>query len=161
MQAFDAAKHRAVAVVGDARASLAALDAKLGDWKAPAGARRGRAQSQSRVGCDRRPLHGPTNAELPSDAEVLGALMRAGEKSDVVVCAAGGLPGELHKLWRAGAPLGYHVEYGYSCMGYEIAGGLGVKMALPGARGDRRRRRRLLPHDEFRDRHRRHARASS
>ena len=57
--------------------------------------------------------------------------MRVGETSDVVVCAAGGLPGELHKLWRAGAPLGYHVEYGYSCMGYEIAGGIGVKMALP------------------------------
>ena len=73
----------------------------------------------------------PTNAPAPTDAEVLGALMRAGETSDVVVCAAGGLPGELHKLWRAGAPLGYHVEYGYSCMGYEIAGGLGVKMALP------------------------------
>jgi len=53
------------------------------------------------------------------------------EKSDVVVCASGGLPGELHKLWRAGAPLGYHLEYGYSCMGYEIAGGIGVKMALP------------------------------
>ena len=48
-----------------------------------------------------------------------------------MVCAAGGLPGELHKLWRAGAPLGYHLEYGYSCMGYEIAGGLGVKLALP------------------------------
>jgi len=57
--------------------------------------------------------------------------MRAGEASDVVVCAAGGLPGELHKLWRPGSPLGYHVEYGYSCMGYEIAGGIGVKMALP------------------------------
>ena len=57
--------------------------------------------------------------------------MRVGEKSDIVVCAAGGLPGELHKLWRPGAPLGYHVEYGYSCMGYEIAGGIGVKMALP------------------------------
>src|SRR5207237_3163245 len=74
---------------------------------------------------------GPSNAELPSDAEVLGALMRAGEKSDIVVCAAGGLPGELHKLWRAGAPLGYHVEYGYSCMGYEIAGGIGVTLAHP------------------------------
>ena len=73
----------------------------------------------------------PTNAPAPTDAEVLGALMRAGEKSDVVVCASGGLPGELHKLWRAGAPLGYHLEYGYSCMGYEIAGGIGVKMALP------------------------------
>ncbi len=57
--------------------------------------------------------------------------MRAGDKSDVVVCAAGGLPGELHKLWRPGAALGYHVEYGYSTMGYEIAGGIGVKMALP------------------------------
>ena len=73
----------------------------------------------------------PTNAALPSDAEVLGAMMRSGEKSDVVVCAAGGLPGELQKLWRPGEPLGYHVEYGFSCMGYEIAGALGVKMALP------------------------------
>ncbi len=57
--------------------------------------------------------------------------MRGGKSSDIVVCAAGGLPGELHKLWRAGAPLGYHSEYGYSCMGYEIAGGLGVKLAHP------------------------------
>ena len=72
-----------------------------------------------------------TNVELPSDAQVLGALQRTGAASDVVVCAAGGWPGELHKLWQAGAPLGYHVEYGYSCMGYEIAGGLGVKLALP------------------------------
>ena len=68
---------------------------------------------------------------MPTDAEVLGALMRVCEKSDVVVCASGGLPGELHKLWRPGAPLGYQVEYGYSCMGYEIAGGIGVKMAMP------------------------------
>ena len=62
---------------------------------------------------------------------MLGALQRRGRPSDVIVCAAGGLPGELHKLWEAGAPLGYHVEYGFSCMGYEIAGGLGVKMAFP------------------------------
>ena len=73
----------------------------------------------------------PTNLELPSDAQVLGALQRVGAPSDIVVCAAGGLPGELHKHWQAGAPLGYHVEYGYSCMGYEIAGALGVKMAHP------------------------------
>jgi 3D-(3,5/4)-trihydroxycyclohexane-1,2-dione acylhydrolase (decyclizing) len=58
-------------------------------------------------------------------------VQRAGRPSDVVVCAAGGLPGELHKLWKSGDALGYHLEYGYSCMGYEIAGGLGVKMALP------------------------------
>ena len=51
-----------------------------------------------------------------------------------MVCAAGGLPGELHKLWQAGAPGCYHLEYGYSCMGYEIAGGIGVKMAMPGPR---------------------------
>src|SRR5271165_4801820 len=57
--------------------------------------------------------------------------MRTGQASDVIVCAAGGLPGELHKLWRPGAPLGYHLEYGYSTMGYEIAGAIGVKMALP------------------------------
>jgi len=130
-QAFDAAKHRAVGVVGDARASLAALDAKLGGWKAPPA--QAKAAKTAKAEWRRTAAHytAPTNAQLPSDAEVLGALMRAGEKSDIVVCAAGGLPGELHKLWRPGAPLGYHVEYGYSCMGYEIAGGIGVKMALP------------------------------
>ena len=62
---------------------------------------------------------------------MLGALKRHGDAADVVVCAAGGLPGELHKLWRSEDPCAYQVEYGYSCMGYEIAGGLGVKMALP------------------------------
>ena len=131
VQLFDAAKHRAVAVVGDARVALAALDAALDKWKAPRAwseaATKGKADWEATA--DR--YTAPTNAPLPTDAEVLGALMRGGEKSDVVVCAAGGLPGELHKLWRPGAPLGYHVEYGYSCMGYEIAGALGVKMALP------------------------------
>jgi 3D-(3,5/4)-trihydroxycyclohexane-1,2-dione acylhydrolase (decyclizing) len=62
---------------------------------------------------------------------VIGAVQRASAPSDIVVCAAGGLPGELHKLWQASEPGGYHLEYGYSCMGYEIAGGLGVKMARP------------------------------
>ena len=68
----------------------------------------------------------------PSDAQVLGAVNRAAARDAIVVCAAGGLPGELHKLWRTGAPGGYHLEYGFSCMGYEIAGGLGVKLAEPG-----------------------------
>src|SRR3546814_16016442 len=68
---------------------------------------------------------------LPSDAQVLGAVQAAVADDAIVVCAAGGLPGELHKLWRTASPRGYHVEYGYSCMGYEIAGGLGVKMAEP------------------------------
>jgi 3D-(3,5/4)-trihydroxycyclohexane-1,2-dione acylhydrolase (decyclizing) len=71
------------------------------------------------------------NETLPSDAQVVGAVQRRGRPSDVVLCAAGGLPGELHKLWQPGAPGGYHMEYGYSCMGYEIAGGLGVKLADP------------------------------
>ena len=73
-----------------------------------------------------------TNAELPSDAQVIGAVQRARENA-VLVCAAGGLPGELHKLWKANGPGSYHMEYGFSTMGYEIAGGLGVKLARPDA----------------------------
>jgi 3D-(3,5/4)-trihydroxycyclohexane-1,2-dione acylhydrolase (decyclizing) len=68
---------------------------------------------------------------LPSDAQVIGAVWRSADENSVVVCAAGGLPGELNKLWRSRRSGDYHVEYGYSCMGYEIAGGLGVKMAEP------------------------------
>jgi 3D-(3,5/4)-trihydroxycyclohexane-1,2-dione acylhydrolase (decyclizing) len=70
-------------------------------------------------------------SRLPTDAQVLGAVWRKAAEDAVVVCAAGGLPGELHKLWRTRRPGGYHVEYGYSCMGYEIAGAVGVKMAEP------------------------------
>ena len=132
VQPFDAAKHRAAPLVGDARASLASLDKALGDWKAPQAWAEAAARAKAEWSATASRYTAPTNALLPTDAEVLGALMRAGAASDVLVCAAGGLPGELHKLWRAGAPLGYHVEYGYSCMGYEIAGGLGVKLALPG-----------------------------
>src|SRR5207247_7090447 len=66
-----------------------------------------------------------------AQSEVIGVVNRVGEPRDVVVCAAGSMPGDLHKLWRTRDPKGYHVEYGYSCMGYEIAGGLGVKMADP------------------------------
>jgi len=69
--------------------------------------------------------------QLPTDAQVLGAVWRKAAADAIVVCAAGGLPGELHKLWRTRRPGGYHVEYGYSCMGYEIAGAVGVKMAEP------------------------------
>ena len=71
--------------------------------------------------------HGP----LPAQSEVLGVVNRVSGPRDVVVCAAGSMPGDLHKLWRTRDPKGYHVEYGYSCMGYEIAGGLGVKLAAP------------------------------
>jgi 3D-(3,5/4)-trihydroxycyclohexane-1,2-dione acylhydrolase (decyclizing) len=131
VQPFDAVKHRALPVIGDARTALAALDSALGAWKAPRSWTDSAAKAKAEWEATAARYTAPTNAPAPTDAEVLGALIRAGETSDVVVCAAGGLPGELHKLWRPGAPLGYHVEYGYSCMGYEIAGGIGVKMALP------------------------------
>ena len=72
-----------------------------------------------------------TNAALPSDAQVIGAVQRAIGSGVTLINASGGLPGELHKLWQAGAPGSYHGEYGFSTMGYEIAGGLGVKMAKP------------------------------
>jgi len=131
VQPFDAVKHRALPVVGDARTALAALDSALGAWKAPRSWSDAAVKAKAEWEATAAKYTAPTNAPAPTDAEVLGALMRVGETSDVVVCAAGGLPGELHKLWRPGAALGYHVEYGYSTMGYEIAGGIGVKMALP------------------------------
>ncbi len=130
-QAFDAGKHRAQSLVADARAGLAALSAALGDWRAPP-------EWTARAANEKRDWEAiaarytaATNTALPSDAQVIGAVQRTCRASDVIVCAAGGLPGELHKLWQPGAVGGYHLEYGYSCMGYEIAGGLGVKMADP------------------------------
>src|SRR5206468_7934435 len=83
---------------------------------------------------DLESITGRRDAELPYEGEVIGAVQRSAEHSttsDIAVCAAGTLPAELHKLWRTATPGGYHMEYGYSCMGYEIAGGLGVKMAKP------------------------------
>jgi len=131
VQPYDAYKHGAEPVVGDALAAIEALSAALGDWQAPAGW-----AEQGRVGAaawnrDADAVTARTNAAFPSDAQVIGAAQRALGEDAVVVCAAGGLPGELHKLWRVARPGGYHVEYGYSCMGYEIAGGLGVKLAEP------------------------------
>jgi 3D-(3,5/4)-trihydroxycyclohexane-1,2-dione acylhydrolase (decyclizing) len=128
---FDAVKHGARPLLADAKAGLEALDGALGSWCAPAGwtetAGRLRGAWDEAVAA----ATAPSNAVLPSDAQVLGAVNRVAGAGDIVVCAAGGLPGELHKLWRCAEPGTYHVEYGYSCMGYEIAGGLGVKLALP------------------------------
>ena len=131
VQAFDAGKHRAQPLLCDARAGLAELDAALAGHRAPEAwtAQAKAAKTDWLATAARYTAAG--NAALPSDAQVLGAVQRWSKPSDVVVCAAGGLPGELHKLWQAGAPGGYHMDYGYSCMGYEIAGGLGVKMADP------------------------------
>jgi 3D-(3,5/4)-trihydroxycyclohexane-1,2-dione acylhydrolase (decyclizing) len=131
VQAFDALKHHALPLVCDARVGLSELSARLGDWSAPAKWRQSAEKERNRwlAAADR--ATGPTNVTPPSDAQVIGAVQRRSSDDTVVVCAAGGLPGELHKLWRAERPGGYHLEYGYSCMGYEIAGGIGVKLALP------------------------------
>jgi 3D-(3,5/4)-trihydroxycyclohexane-1,2-dione acylhydrolase (decyclizing) len=131
VQAFDSAKHRALPLVADAKEGLAELAAATSGYKAPAGwtetARAGKAEWQAAAA----KATAPGNAVLPSDAQVIGAVQRAMGSDIVLMHAAGGLPGELHKLWQAGAPGSYHAEYGFSCMGYEIAGGLGAKMARP------------------------------
>ena len=132
VQPFDAQKHRALPLVADARAGLEALNAALTGWLADSDW-----TDKARAGKDdwltaADEATASSNAELPSDAQVIGAVQRAREHA-VVVCAAGGLPGELHKLWKATGPGSYHMEYGFSTMGYEIAGGLGVKLARPDA----------------------------
>ena len=130
--AFDAYKHGAEPVVGDAGAVLAALSEALGDWRAPpAWTDRVSADVVTWI-AEADAVMAPSHAQRPSDAQVIGAVWRAMDAEAVVVGAAGGLPGELHKLWRPRRAGGYHVEYGFSCMGYEIAGGLGVKLAEPG-----------------------------
>jgi 3D-(3,5/4)-trihydroxycyclohexane-1,2-dione acylhydrolase (decyclizing) len=136
VQPFDAGKWRSLPLVADARSGLTQLSLALAGWQAPAAftaQARGQAQDwNTRV--QSLTSAKPEAGVLPYDAEVIGAVRDSAARSDlsdVVVCAAGTLPAELHKLWRAGLPGNYHVEYGFSCMGYEIAGGLGVKMARP------------------------------
>ncbi|MCO5091466.1 3D-(3,5/4)-trihydroxycyclohexane-1,2-dione acylhydrolase (decyclizing) [Bosea sp. (in: a-proteobacteria)] len=131
VQPFDAGKHRALPLVADAREGLAELAEAIGDWKAPAGWTAGARAGKAAWRAEADAATAPTNASLPSDAQVIGAVQRALGSDIILLHAAGGLPGELHKLWRAGPPGSYHAEYGYSCMGYEIAGGLGAKMARP------------------------------
>ncbi|KQV44292.1 MULTISPECIES: 3D-(3,5/4)-trihydroxycyclohexane-1,2-dione acylhydrolase (decyclizing) [unclassified Rhizobium] len=132
VQPFDAAKHESLPLVADAREGLEALSAGLGAHKVD-GAWTGKAKTlktEWMQAADKATA--TTNAALPSDAQVIGAVQRArGGASTTLVCAAGGLPGELHKLWQAETAGGYHMEYGFSTMGYEIAGGLGVKLAKP------------------------------
>jgi 3D-(3,5/4)-trihydroxycyclohexane-1,2-dione acylhydrolase (decyclizing) len=132
-QAFDAVKHRALPLVGDAKIGIEALDRALGDWRVPkawhTAAEKGRTEWLRAADA----AMAASNVLLPSDAQVIGAVARTRGENAVLVCAAGGLPGELHKLWPATTPGSYHLEYGYSCMGYEIAGGLGVKLARPDA----------------------------
>jgi 3D-(3,5/4)-trihydroxycyclohexane-1,2-dione acylhydrolase (decyclizing) len=129
--AADAAKLSGLAVVADAREALGDLATALDGWSAGPEYR----EEAARLAAEWNEAVGRAYAldhqPLPAQCEVIGAVNDAAEPRDVVVCAAGSMPGELHRLWRSRDPKGYHVEYGYSCMGYEIAGGLGAKLAEP------------------------------
>jgi 3D-(3,5/4)-trihydroxycyclohexane-1,2-dione acylhydrolase (decyclizing) len=130
-QSFDASKHRALPLVCDARVGLEEIASNLGKWKAPA-----EWTAKAKTGFKdwmkvANTYTAAGNLERPSDAQVIGSVQRALGRDITVMCAAGGLPGELHKMWQASYPGSYHMEYGFSCMGYEIAGGLGIKLATP------------------------------
>jgi 3D-(3,5/4)-trihydroxycyclohexane-1,2-dione acylhydrolase (decyclizing) len=137
---FDAAKLSGTAVVADAREALTELRAALSghrvdsEWERRAGEESAAwaGEVARLVSADSRGNRA-NSCEPPSQAEVIGAINDAAGETGVVVCAAGSAPGDLHKLWRARDPAGkgYHVEYGYSCMGYEIPGAIGVKLAAP------------------------------
>lgn len=128
---LDAFKHGGLPLVADAKVTLEELATALRGYQVQEASRgqvaRLRDEWEAEVEQVTSRRHGPPL----SQAEVIGAVNDFTRARDVVVCAAGSLPGDLHKLWRARDPKGYHLEYGYSCMGYEIAGGLGAKMAAP------------------------------
>lgn len=129
---LDAVKNGGLSVVADAREAIHALDAALGSY-----------QIDDQYHCTaaslvaewnetvNRAYHVENSAQGLTQSQVIGLVNTLSAASDIVVCAAGSMPGDLHKLWRARDPKAYHVEYGYSCMGYEIAGGIGVKLASP------------------------------
>ncbi|MGP5694142.1 3D-(3,5/4)-trihydroxycyclohexane-1,2-dione acylhydrolase (decyclizing) [Brachybacterium alimentarium] len=131
IKAFDAAKHSATMVVADARTGLDALREALGEYRAPAGhsalAQKKRAEWEELV----EPCFQPHDQELPAQTEIFGALNELMGDEDIVINAAGSMPGDLQALWKARSPIQYHLEYGYSCMGYELPASLGVKMAAP------------------------------
>ena len=128
---IDAGKHMGLSIVADARVALEELAQTLKGHRVPEAYQQRickfREEWEREVDRLFHLQHGPP----VSQSEVIGVVNAVSEPRDVVVCAAGSLPGDLHKLWRSRDPKGYHMEYGYSCMGYEIAGGLGVKMAAP------------------------------
>ncbi len=129
---FDAFKHAALPLVADARVTLEELAVAVGNYRVDANyaARIENYRDEWEEEVER--LYHLGHGPLPSQSEVIGVVNEVSRPEDVMVCAAGSLPGDLHKLWRARNPKQFHLEYGYSCMGYEIAGGLGIKMADPG-----------------------------
>jgi 3D-(3,5/4)-trihydroxycyclohexane-1,2-dione acylhydrolase (decyclizing) len=127
---FDAAKHGGLMLVGDARATLEELAFMLDDRVNEAYAEEIAAEREAWHAI-REGLVAPSGSKPMPQAELLGALNAALEPRDVIINAAGSAPGDLHKLWLADDPKAYHIEYGYSCMGYEIGAGVGVKLAAP------------------------------
>jgi len=128
---FDAAKNSGLSLVGDARAGIEALASRLRGYSVDRSYRDLATRLNKDWDREVGRLYALDHQPLPAQSEVIGAVNDAAGPRDVVVCAAGSMPGELHKLWRTRDPKGYQVEYGYSCMGYEIAGALGVKLAAP------------------------------
>ncbi len=128
---FDAGKHLALPLIGDAKATLEELLPLLAGYSVDPAYRNQAAQLHREWEQEVERIYAIRNTPLPSQGELIGAVNELSDPSAIMVCAAGSLPGDLHKLWRARHPKNYHLEYGYSCMGYEIAGGLGVKMAAP------------------------------
>ncbi len=124
----DSHKHAALPLVADAKVALEQISERLGPHRAPEPDAGLKAEWLAAVDAV---TAAPAGNALPTDMNVIGAVQRSVGDDAILVCAAGGLPGELHKLWKARRPNGYHLEYGFSTMGYEIAGGLGVKMARP------------------------------
>jgi 3D-(3,5/4)-trihydroxycyclohexane-1,2-dione acylhydrolase (decyclizing) len=127
----DSHKLAGLPLTGDARSALEALDAHLEGWIVSEEYRRECDRLRAEWDVEVSRLYNLGHGPLPAQSEVLGAVNELSGPRDVVVCAAGSMPGDLHKLWRTRDAKGYHVEYGYSTMGYEIAGGLGVKLADP------------------------------
>jgi 3D-(3,5/4)-trihydroxycyclohexane-1,2-dione acylhydrolase (decyclizing) len=128
---FDAYKHGAIPLVGDARVTLEELSTMLSDYRTD-NAYQSRAHDfNARWDAEVHRIYNLEHEPMLSQGEVIGMVNSFSRPEDVVLCAAGSLPGDLHKLWRTRDPRGYHLEYGFSCMGYEIAGGMGVKMADP------------------------------
>jgi 3D-(3,5/4)-trihydroxycyclohexane-1,2-dione acylhydrolase (decyclizing) len=128
---FDAFKHSALPLVGDAKVVLQELTASLKRYKVPDSWRKKQERAARQWDRIVQSVYNHKHPVPISQGEVIGVVNSLSADKDILVCAAGSLPGDLHKLWRTRNPKGFHLEYGNSCMGYEIAGGLGVKMADP------------------------------
>ena len=152
---LDSVKQGGISVVADAREAIEALGEALGDYSVSDEYRRRTAALAQEWDDTVSAVYRIEDGGALNQNQVIGLANTLSDPRDVVVCAAGSMPGDLHKLWRTRDPKGYHVEYGYSCMGYEVAGGIGAKMAEPRPRRVRHGRRRLLPDDGHRTGHRR------